>query len=60
MKKKVWNKTGISLATAHAKHKQKGKENRTCQKETQEDRQNVKKKWWVFRKEERQENVSIA
>jgi hypothetical protein len=42
------------LATAHAKHKQKRKENRTCQKETQEDRQNVKKKWWVFKKEERQ------
>jgi hypothetical protein len=46
MKKMLKNRTSISLATAHATHKQNRKEKkRTCQKETKEDVHNVKKSY---------------
>jgi hypothetical protein len=58
MKKKVWTKTSISLATAHAIQKHNRKEKKiTCQRQTQKDEN---KYFFAFRKEVRQVKVSIA
>jgi hypothetical protein len=41
----MWTNTNISLATANGKNKQnrKEKKDRTCQKKTQDNKQNVEK-----------------